>query len=122
MVKQFAVKYFSYDSLINNGRLFSHEYPETWEKEKELFCPGCGKKEVWRIDDDCEELYICVACEKTFYLPGGICPASGDQDVQRLKNLQVSTIEEFAETNDLVLSVSARCDMLLVMGTIQMKL
>ncbi len=79
------VAYFS--QRAGEARKFSHQYHEVWEPE-ELHCPKCGQKQAWRCANGGDyyvgDQYICTACRSSFYLPGGVQDASGEQDEQRL--------------------------------------
>ena len=90
MEKKFDVIY-TKDDRINGGKIFSHKYEEPWRRQ-DIFCPKCGKKEVWMCDNGGDyyvgEQYLCVGCEATFYMPGGASTAGGEQDEQRLSKLR----------------------------------
>lgn len=70
-------------------RPVTHWYAEEWEK-LELFCPNCGKQEVWHEtgpgDYYANETHLCTACEHSFHLYSG---PSGpdDHDKERLKGI-----------------------------------
>ena len=85
MTVSFEVKYFK-----GSGEL-SHSYEEKWEKT-ELYCPNCGKPEVWHEtgggDYYVGETFICTACRHRFYLPSWVSPCDEKQDAQRLENLK----------------------------------
>lgn len=88
MKKSFDVMYYS--NRLNEGRRFSHQYTEPWEK-KDYYCPRCGKQEVWFRNDGGDyyvgEQHICTACKGGFHIPGGVNTATGEQDEQRLEHL-----------------------------------
>lgn len=71
--KTFDVLYYK---AQNNGRgpgyEPSHKYSETWQLT-ELYCPHCGKQEVWQRDGSGDYYvgtsYACVACRHFFHLP-----------------------------------------------------
>jgi len=50
-----------------------HTLESEWEKS-DLYCPSCGKQEVWEEKTDgggdyyCGESHVCVACEASFTL------------------------------------------------------
>ena len=54
---------------------YGHSNEETW-KRIDIFCPACGKKEVWREEDWGDyyvgEEYLCTACGASFHLAGGL--------------------------------------------------
>lgn len=94
MQKIFDVLY--YKQLPGRDREFSHKYSEPWGKT-EHFCPRCGKQEVWFRNDGGDyyvgEQHICTNCKCSFYLPGGVRDASGEQDEQRLAHLTANPAE-----------------------------
>lgn len=65
-------------------------YEEYWEKT-ELYCPRCGKQEIWlRIDNGdfyIGNQHICIVCKSTFYLPKGIRDILEEHDEKRLMHL-----------------------------------
>ena len=81
-----------YQKRYDGDKEFSHKYSEGWSKTN-LFCPQCGKREVWANDGPgdyyVDNQYLCLAptCAATFYLPGGVMEASGEQDDQRLREI-----------------------------------
>jgi len=87
MKKHFDVAYYKCDQHTQGKRVLRRVAEEDWVKE-DIFCPGCGGKEVWRCDDGGDyyvgEQYLCTSCKKTFYLPSGIVGAVGEQNRQRL--------------------------------------
>ena len=73
----------------------THKYQETWSHEDDLFCPSCGKQEVWSEDgagDYYEGVsYICVACSTCFTLPTLYsidATADHASDVERVRRLK----------------------------------
>lgn len=67
-----------------------HSYEETWELSGELFCPHCGKRDVW-VEQSGGDYYVgqqhlCSECRWTFYLPT-IAEANDENDQQRLAKL-----------------------------------
>ena len=88
MKKDIEVLY--YQQQAGEERKFSHKYTEPWEKT-ELFCPRCGKHEVWFCNNGGDyyvgEKHICTACKGVFYLPDGVGDAHGEQDEQRVAHL-----------------------------------
>lgn len=67
-----------------------HTYAETWERDAALFCPHCGKQEVW-VEQSGGDYYVgqhhmCLACRWTFYLPS-LNECRDEYDQQRLQKL-----------------------------------
>ena len=80
---------------VSYGTPPKHAYNETWEK-LDLFCPHCGKKEVWHDfaagDYYVGEQHLCSACGCGFYLPGGVeCQLNDEQGNQRLAAISEAT-------------------------------
>jgi hypothetical protein len=50
----------------------SHHYEQEYKKI-DLFCPNCGKKEVWEEQGEGDYYsgtkHICTSCNNAFYLP-----------------------------------------------------
>lgn len=50
-----------------------HSYPETWCKGA-LFCPHCGKQEVWEEQGEGDYYvgasFLCIACRYNFTIQG----------------------------------------------------
>lgn len=56
--------------LDYHDRIFKEKRPVTMVKEEKMFCPECGKKEVW-VYQEGEDFYvgkdhICLSCEHYF--------------------------------------------------------
>lgn len=89
MYKIFNVTYFQ--NLHGRDKKFSHKNSEKWEVT-EYFCPAYGKEAVWFRNDSSDyyvgEQYICINCQSTFYLPGGVLEIKDEQDKQRLNQLK----------------------------------
>lgn len=45
-----------------------HSYKYLYEKT-EFFCPSCGKQSVWVENFYDGPIYVCISCEKQFYMP-----------------------------------------------------
>jgi hypothetical protein len=72
-----------------------HSHKEVWHREVDLFCPWCGKPEVWAEDGGGDyyvgPAHICLACGEGFTLQGG--PGDGEvhhQYVEQLRRLVAS--------------------------------
>lgn len=75
-------------------RVWSHKYSETWNKI-EMYCPHCGKQEVWQEDSDGDyyvgEGFICAACEHTWTIQGPKrIHHTWEQDRQRLEAIRAA--------------------------------
>lgn len=88
MEKAFDVLYFN--NTRDEGKQLHSRYREPWKKS-DLYCPRCGKQEVWFCNDGGDyyvgEQHICINCKSGFYLPGGVADATGEQNEQRLTHL-----------------------------------
>lgn len=86
--KLIKVKYYRYD---RGEREFSHSSEELWNYDKDIFCPSCGKKDVW-VSDGPGDYYdgpehICTACECSFHLNGpGSLDETSKQRLEQLRN------------------------------------
>ncbi len=51
-----------------------HSYTFTYKKDKDLFCPQCGQKEVWVEQGEGDyyfgESHLCISCKHDFTLQG----------------------------------------------------
>lgn len=68
-----------------------HSYDETWTLDGELYCPNCGKQEVW-VEQGPGDYYVgeghlCGACRCTFRLPTLRDPGTDEYDDQRAAKL-----------------------------------
>lgn len=91
MKSTFKVNYQKQDYKTGE-RTLSHSYLETWES-LDLFCPHCGEKSVWHDtaagDYYVDEQYLCVSCDHSWYMPGGVGPVGNcEQGQQRLACLK----------------------------------
>jgi hypothetical protein len=98
--KTFDVNYYSNRRF--EGRKWSHKYSETWTTHGDLFCPNCGKKEVWVEEGGGDyyvgNQYICTACAHEFHMPGlSTIHANDETNRQRLANLLGLEAETGAE-------------------------
>lgn len=97
--KTFDVNYYS--NRRGEGRQWSHKYSETWATDCTLFCPHCGRKEVW-VEQGGGDYYvgvqhICAVCGWEFHMPGlSEIHANAESDQQRLANLRGVTERETA--------------------------
>jgi len=98
--KTFDVNYYSNRRF--EGRQWSHKYSETWTTDGSLFCPHCGKKEVW-VEQGGGDYYvgvqhICTACNWTFHMPNlsDIQPneESNQQRLAKLAGYEMSDANE----------------------------
>jgi len=70
MKKSFNLRY--NEKIIRGKKVWSHEYPETWEFLPDTFCPNCGHKGVWAgdgYDYYVENEHVCLECKFAFHLP-----------------------------------------------------
>lgn len=68
---------------------------EEWEKLS-LYCPNCGKQEVWHDtgpgDYYTGERYMCKSCAAVFFLPLGVkTDPLTDLDLERIKAIRSNT-------------------------------
>lgn len=95
LTKIFKVDYFCHGEV-------SHSYEERWENT-DLFCPRCGKHDVWHEDDAgdyyCGEYYLCRDCGAHFTIQGPHDPggAFDEQFRQRLAKLGGNVNQQFSE-------------------------
>ena len=70
----------------NAGHTIESEWLNT-----NIYCPNCGKKEVWRENDGGDyylgESYLCISCEHGFNEPN-ISYCIDELDKQRLEQLK----------------------------------
>lgn len=88
-MKTFDVLYYKSDNGGRGpGKVFSHQYEETWEKI-DMYCPNCGKQDVWHENSPGDyyvgEGYLCTDCKHVWTIQGPheIHP-SHEQDIQRI--------------------------------------
>ena len=52
----------------------THEVHERWSRDKEMFCPDCGKQEVWVEQSEGDfyvgPLFVCTSCESVWTIQG----------------------------------------------------
>lgn len=86
---KFEVNYYN---GCSGHKVWSHQYVEEWESLPNLYCPNCGKREVWHETNPGDyylgERYLCASCKHAFYLPMHPCDDSNDeQGCQRLAHI-----------------------------------
>lgn len=78
---------------ISDAAGYSHK--ETWHREPDLFCPNCGKPEVWAEDGSGDYYvgaeHVCLACGEGFTLQNGAGDtAVHNQYVEQLRRIVAS--------------------------------
>jgi hypothetical protein len=68
----------------------THQIEETYCKDENLYCPNCGKQEVW-YENGLGDYYqgvehLCLNCEYEFYLP--IIGKTNEQGKQVIKQIK----------------------------------